>query len=80
MTKRILVVDDDAASCELLREIFAGEGWEAESAQTPEAAIGLFAIIGGGREFTLTSRWRDRFLASRRCRLLRPWINRQGVL
>ena len=39
MTKRILVVDDDAASCELLREIFAGEGWEAESAQTPEAAL-----------------------------------------
>jgi DNA-binding NtrC family response regulator len=41
MTKRILVVDDDAASCELLREIFAGEGWEAESAQTPEAALDL---------------------------------------
>jgi DNA-binding NtrC family response regulator len=41
MTKRILVVDDDAASCELLREIFAGEGWEAESAQTPEAALEL---------------------------------------
>src|SRR5919107_2296225 len=39
MTKRILVVDDDAASCELLREIFAAEGWEAESAQTPEAAL-----------------------------------------
>src|ERR1700749_2889876 len=41
MTKRVLVVDDDAASCELLREIFAGEGWEAESAQTPEAALEL---------------------------------------
>src|ERR671927_961922 len=43
MTKRILVVDDDAASCELLREIFAAEGWEAESAQTPEAALELAA-------------------------------------
>ncbi len=43
MTKRILVVDDDAASCELLREIFAGAGWEAESAQTPEAALALAA-------------------------------------
>src|SRR5919107_2213411 len=41
MTKRILVVDDDAASCELLREIFAVEGWEAESAQTPESALEL---------------------------------------
>src|ERR1051325_7276947 len=36
--KRILVVDDDGASCELLREIFAAEGWEAESALSPEAA------------------------------------------
>ena len=43
MTKRILVVDDDKASCELLREIFAAEGWEAESAQTPEAALELAA-------------------------------------
>src|ERR671928_588394 len=43
MTKRILVVDDDAASCELLREIFAGEGWEAVSAQAPEAALDLAA-------------------------------------
>jgi DNA-binding NtrC family response regulator len=41
--KRILVVDDDAASCELLREIFATQGWEAESAQTPEAALALAA-------------------------------------
>ena len=43
MTKRILVVDDDAASCELLREIFAAQGWETESAQTPEAALELAA-------------------------------------
>src|SRR2546423_6570664 len=39
--KRILVVDDDKASCELLREIFAAQGWESESAQTPEAALAL---------------------------------------
>ena len=41
--KRILVVDDDKASCELLREIFAAQGWVAESAQTPEAALALAA-------------------------------------
>jgi DNA-binding NtrC family response regulator len=41
--KRILVVDDDGASCELLREIFAAEGWEAESALSPEAALALAA-------------------------------------
>jgi DNA-binding NtrC family response regulator len=39
--KRILVVDDDKASCELLREIFAAQGWEAESALSPEAALAL---------------------------------------
>ncbi|HEX8117478.1 MAG TPA: sigma-54 dependent transcriptional regulator, partial [Pyrinomonadaceae bacterium] len=39
--KRILVVDDDGASCELLREIFAAEGWEAESALSPGEALGL---------------------------------------
>jgi DNA-binding NtrC family response regulator len=41
--KRILVVDDDSASCELLREIFAAQGWEAESALSPEAALALAA-------------------------------------
>ena len=41
--KRILVVDDDKASCELLREIFAAQGWEAETATTPEAALELAA-------------------------------------
>jgi DNA-binding NtrC family response regulator len=41
--KRILVVDDDRASCELLREIFAAQGWEAESALSPEAALALAA-------------------------------------
>jgi DNA-binding NtrC family response regulator len=39
--KRILVVDDDRASCELLREIFAEQGWQAETAQTPEQARSL---------------------------------------
>jgi CheY-like chemotaxis protein len=41
--KRILVVDDDKASCELLREIFAAQGWEAEIALSPEAALELAA-------------------------------------
>jgi DNA-binding NtrC family response regulator len=41
--KRILVVDDDNASCELLREIFAAQGWEAESAVSPEAALSAAA-------------------------------------
>ncbi len=39
--KRILVVDDDVASCDLLREIFAAQGWETEAAQTPEQALSL---------------------------------------
>src|SRR5947209_4249688 len=39
--KRILVVDDDRASCELLREIFAGQGWTTETAQTPQRARAL---------------------------------------
>lgn len=41
--KRILVVDDDPASCELLSEIFAAQGWESEAAQTPEQALALAA-------------------------------------
>ena len=41
--KRILVVDDDRASCDLLREIFAAQGWEAEIALSPEAALELAA-------------------------------------
>jgi DNA-binding NtrC family response regulator len=41
--KRILVVDDDKASCELLREIFAAQGWGAEIALSPEAALALAA-------------------------------------
>src|SRR5437588_1791001 len=36
--KRILIVDDDRASCELLQEIFAEQDWSAETAQTPARA------------------------------------------
>lgn len=39
--KKILVVDDDAASCELLKEIFQTEGWHVETASAPEAALDL---------------------------------------
>jgi DNA-binding NtrC family response regulator len=39
--KRILIVDDDRASCELLREIFGGQEWTTEIAQTPERAYEL---------------------------------------
>ncbi len=41
--KKILVIDDDAASCELLGEIFATQGWQTESAQEPQAALSLAA-------------------------------------
>lgn len=41
--KRILIVDDDNASCELLREIFAAQGWSAETAQTPPHALAAAA-------------------------------------
>jgi DNA-binding NtrC family response regulator len=41
--KRILVVDDDRASCDLLSEIFAAQGWAAETAQTPARALELAA-------------------------------------
>ena len=40
--KKILVIDDDKASCELLREIFASQNWQVEIAQTPKKAINLF--------------------------------------
>jgi DNA-binding NtrC family response regulator len=42
--KRILVVDDDRASCDLLSEIFSAEGWSVDTAQTPERALELAAI------------------------------------
>ena len=39
--KRILVVDDDRESCDLLREMFAAQGWSVETAQTPAQALEL---------------------------------------
>jgi DNA-binding NtrC family response regulator len=41
LTKKILVIDDDAASCALLGEIFTAQGWETESAQEPQRALEL---------------------------------------
>lgn len=37
--KKILVVDDDKASCELLSEILAVQGWETATANSPEKAL-----------------------------------------
>ena len=37
--KRVMVIDDDRASCELLREIFAGQGWTVATALTPNEAL-----------------------------------------
>lgn len=37
--KRVLVVDDDRASCELLREIFTGQGWFVDTALKPDEAL-----------------------------------------
>lgn len=39
--KRILVVDDDQDSCELLREIFSAEGWHVDTALSPTQAFSL---------------------------------------
>jgi len=39
--KKILVVDDDKASCELLSEILAVQGWETLTANSPEKALNL---------------------------------------
>jgi DNA-binding NtrC family response regulator len=39
--KKILVVDDDAASTELLKEIFQSQNWNVETANTPGDAIQL---------------------------------------
>lgn len=39
--KRILVVDDDQDSCELLREIFSAEGWHVDTALSPVQAFSL---------------------------------------
>lgn len=37
--KKILVVDDDKASCELLSEILTNQKWTVETANTPEKAL-----------------------------------------
>lgn len=47
--KRILVVDDDRASCDLLSEIFVANGWSVATAQTPEKALAL----SGNEKFDL---------------------------
>ncbi|MGI8469342.1 MAG: sigma-54-dependent transcriptional regulator [Pyrinomonadaceae bacterium] len=39
--KKILVIDDDRASCELLREILAAQNLSVETAQTPAKALTL---------------------------------------
>jgi DNA-binding NtrC family response regulator len=39
--KRILVVDDDQDSCELLREIFTAEGWHVDIALDPAQAFSV---------------------------------------
>ena len=40
--KRILIVDDDRQAGDALQEILAAQGWEAETAQTPEQATKRF--------------------------------------
>ncbi|MBS1791139.1 MAG: sigma-54-dependent Fis family transcriptional regulator [Acidobacteria bacterium] len=40
--KRILVIDDDRASCNLLRELFSAQGWGTVTAQTPDEATKLW--------------------------------------
>ena len=39
--KKILVVDDDRASCEVLQEIFTAQGWFVETALAPDDALHL---------------------------------------
>ena len=39
--KRILVVDDDRASCKMLRDLLASQGWEVEAVTTPAEALRL---------------------------------------
>ncbi len=47
--KKILVVDDDAGSCELLKEILSDENWQVETAETPERAL----ILSSREKFDL---------------------------
>ncbi|MGI8786482.1 MAG: sigma-54-dependent transcriptional regulator [Pyrinomonadaceae bacterium] len=37
--KKILVIDDDKASCELLSEILSAQNWQVETANSPERAL-----------------------------------------
>ncbi|MEP7272086.1 MAG: sigma-54 dependent transcriptional regulator [Acidobacteriota bacterium] len=39
--KRILVVDDDSASCKMLRDLLTSQGWSAEAVVTPGEALRL---------------------------------------
>lgn len=47
--KKILVVDDDKASCELLSEILSAQNWSCETANTPEKAL----ILSNQQKFDL---------------------------
>lgn len=47
--KKILVVDDDKASCELLSEILAARNWQVETADSPEKAL----ILSNQQKFDL---------------------------
>lgn len=47
--KKILVVDDDKASCELLNEILSAQNWSCETANTPEKAL----ILSNQQKFDL---------------------------
>ena len=47
--KKILVVDDDKASCELLSEILTAQNWAVETANTPEQAL----LLASRTEFDL---------------------------
>lgn len=47
--KKILVVDDDAGSCELLKEILMNENWQVETSGTPERAL----ILSNREKFDL---------------------------
>lgn len=40
--KRILIVDDDRHAGDALQEILAAQGWQVDTAQTPEQAIRIF--------------------------------------
>src|SRR5436305_15326926 len=44
-TPHIMIVDDDPVTCELLCEVFAGEGFAARFAQSGEAALDLLAGV-----------------------------------